>query len=201
MKPNIVKTRAEEYWELKGGSKWKSKLEKRASQLHYVNQLRLVDAVFGRDDFKGKSVLEIGCGYGRILKYLEHCHGIVADGLDQSTSMLECATENGINSKRLTRMNMREAPKNMKRYDILFTCEMLIHVHPYHLFQVVDTIVKKANFAVVNIETSPNNKFYTDECNAGFWKHDYLILYKLLGEKVKVISQEGTKHSAYIVLK
>lgn len=197
----LQKTEAENYWEEHGGEEWKKKVDKRKDQPHYVNQLILIKKVFEEIGLKGKRALEVGCGFGRILNYLEDSFGVQVDGLDQSSNMLSTAQKGGIDSKRLIHANMRDLPKRIKRYDIIYTCEALIHVHPYHLLSVLETLLKKANYAVVNIETSPVDKFYADDCHAGFWKHDYIAAYELLGEKVEVISQEGTKHSAYILKK
>jgi len=197
----LTKTSAEAYWQDHGGSEWKSKIDKRVHQAHYVNQLRLIDKVFSKLNFKGKSVLEVGCGFGRILKYLEDTLGIKASGLDQSEKMLKLANKLGINNKRLINANIRDLPKRTKRYDTIFTCEALIHVHPYHLLGVLENMFNKANDRVIHVETSPVKDFYSDDCHAGFWKHDYLGAYRLIGKKVKLIKQEGTKHSAYIICK
>lgn len=195
----LQKTEAENYWEDHGGPEWKKKVGKRVDQPHYVNQLKLVYKAFDKTEFKNKRVLEVGCGFGRILNHLEDSLSILADGMDQSSSMLEEAKRGGIDEKRLIHANMREIPRRIKRYDVIYTCEALIHIHPYHLLGVLSTILKKSDGTVIHIETSPTDKFYADECHAGFYKHDYLYAYKLLGKEVKIISQEGTQHSAYII--
>jgi 2-polyprenyl-3-methyl-5-hydroxy-6-metoxy-1,4-benzoquinol methylase len=197
----IVKTPAEIYWQDHGGEEWKNKMDKRVKQSHYVNQLGLLNRVFENMSIEGLSILEVGCGFGRVMNAMENAYGVQIDGLDQSTSMLAEAKNQGINDKRLIHANIRGLSRRVKRYDIIFTCEMLIHVHPYQLLSVLETIYKKAERVVVHIETSPVDKFYADDCHAGFWKHDYVGAYSLLGEKVEVISQEGTKHSAYIINK
>lgn len=194
-------TRAETYWKEHGGLEWKHKVDKRVHQPHYVNQLTLLSSVFKDIEVEGKRVLEVGCGFGRILNYLEDNFGVLADGLDQSESMLDTAKTCGIDSKRLVCANIRDLPKRVKRYDVIYTCEALIHVHPYHLLSVLEVMLKKTNSVVVNIETSPIKEFYSDDCHAGFWKHDYIGAYALLGKTARVVSQEGTKHSAYIVEK
>lgn len=194
-------TGAEIYWREHGGEEWKRKMTKRASLPHYVNQLELIENVFKDIDFIEGRVLELGCGYGRVLQYLESKLGMQADGMDQSKKMLEVAVADGISKSRLTHANMRNISKRMKRYDIIYTCEALIHVHPYHLLGVLSSMLSKADHFVINIETSPTDKFYADDCHAGFWKHDYLGAYAMLGKTARVVFQEGTKHSAYIVSK
>ena len=197
----LIRTKGEVYWEEHGGAEWEHIVGKRVTQSHYVNQLLLIDKVFSGLDLLDKRVLEVGCGFGRILNYLDINFGIMADGLDQSKSMIDTAKNSGIDSKRLFNVNIRKLPKNIKRYEIVYTCEALVHVHPYLLLGVLETILNKAKGIVVHIETSPTDVLYQDDCHKGFWKHDYIAAYELLGKEVDIVFQEGTRHSAYIIRK
>ncbi len=203
----IEDTQMEQWWKENGGESWRREMESplRASQEHYKKQIVLINKVFKKvaDTFDKKTVyvLEVGCGYGRIIFYLrDTILEFDLYGCDQSQVMLDEAEKLGFDKDKLFISNVR-ALNPLPKFDIVYTSEMLIHIHPNDILGALKNIVAKTKKYVVHIENSPISDLFqkSSEEHSGCWRHNFKFLYQTLGLEAEVINQEGTQHSGYII--
>jgi 2-polyprenyl-3-methyl-5-hydroxy-6-metoxy-1,4-benzoquinol methylase len=206
----INETIMEAWWKEHGGEEWRKEMESplRAGQEHYKKQMVLINKVFGmvlnRMGTKTSrivSVLEVGCGYGRVISHLTaNFKGLWVFGCDQSGKMLKEAANQGFEKNNLFLANVRCLDTKSK-FDVVYTSEMLIHIHPDDILGVLKNLIDSAVTFVVHIENSPIEVMFEKSSgeHEGCWRHNFLALYKKLGLDVEVIYQEGTAHSGYIV--
>jgi len=204
---NVKDTQMEKWWKENGGEPWRKEMEGplRAEQEHYKKQMVLICKVFGdvykRLNCEKISILEVGCGYGRVLLYLKSMFSnFDVHGCDQSEAMLNEAGKLGVSWANLFSGNVRTLVK-VPKFDVIYTSEMLIHIHPDDIFDALKNIVAKTKRYVVHIENSPIDNLYqkSSEEHNGCWRHNFVFLYQTLGLKIEVINQEGTQHSGYII--
>lgn len=203
----IEDTQMEKWWKENGGESWRKEMESplRAEQEHYKKQMVLICKVFGgvykRINCEKISILEVGCGYGRVLIYLKSMFPkFEIYGCDQSEAMLNEAGKLGVPWANLSSGNVRTLVANPK-FNVIYTSEMLIHIHPNDILGALKNIVAKTKKYVVHIENSLITDLFqksSDEHN-GCWRHNFVSLYRTLGLEVEVINQEGTQHSGYTI--
>src|SRR5688572_26110273 len=78
-------------------------------------------------DFKGKSVLEIGCGPGGNLVEIKKRNPARLAGVDISAQMIELARKKLPSEVEIIKINGTELPFENKAFDIVFTATVLQH--------------------------------------------------------------------------
>lgn len=78
-------------------------------------------------DFKGKSVLEIGCGPGGNLREVWKHKPASLTGADISRQMTELARENNADEVRIVKVDGTKLPFDDQSFDIVFTATVLQH--------------------------------------------------------------------------
>jgi len=126
------------------------------------------------------SVLEVGCGYGRILKVIRHNFSARLIGVDLSRDQLRNARAYindptvELREQRGQRMEFADAA-----FDVVLTCNVLLHISPRKLNGVLREIMRVSRDHVVLIEPvkGDNGKFRSTYC----WDHDYASRLTSLG--------------------
>lgn len=204
----MKQTDQEKWWKDHGGSEWREEMERRKNKPHYKNQIILINKVFQEVcSLVSKSkptILEFGCGYGRVISHIQKSfRGVDVYGCDQSERMLEEAGFLGFPREKLFEGNVRESFEGMPKFDIVYTCEMLIHIAPEDIEGAIKNVISKANRYVIHIENWQIpiglDSFKSSNEHNGCWKHDFISIYERLGKTVEIRSQNGTEHSAYII--
>jgi len=92
----------------------------------YINWFVYINKILGTTDFKGKQVLEIGCGIGGVCKILYEKEAIVK-GTDVSYTVLKIAQkiQPAIS---FSFLNIEKKLRVVKKYDYVFAFEVLEHV-------------------------------------------------------------------------
>ena len=113
---------AAEYWDAKASeldgdavSMWPNNS---LNALYHREQMELIDAAIG--SLKGKKVLDVGCGTGRLARFLA-CRGASVVGIDFSTKAIEiarkCSTPGNPEFKQMSVFELNAE----KEYDLIFS--------------------------------------------------------------------------------
>lgn len=131
-----------------------------------------------------KNILEVGCGFGRNIKFLIK-NGIspkVITGVDISQKMLENAKEflDNVNVKLFTG-DANALPFKSKMFDLSLVHGVLMHIKPSKIKNVLGEICRVTKNRIINVEQNylPDSK----ESNVGKYTflHKYENLYRELG--------------------
>lgn len=178
MKGNLEQYDNESYWIMRGkGYKdefARHKLETERA-FRYQEQ-RLVQEL---DNLKFDSVLEVGCGFGRITKLIsERYQPKVYDAFDISPDQID-------NAKRLN-LNVNYSVSTIKNfeikrtYDLVIASEVLMHIPFTDIFQVMQKLSKASHKYIVNIDWFTGQKTNKNHC----YSHNYSQYYMNLGLNV-----------------
>jgi len=177
----------DEYWKTRGKT-YKTDFDSRSGSLvhraKYGTQERLLFELLGRLSFK--SVLEIGCGFGRVTKLMVGKFPTIEsyDALDLSPDQLKSA-EAYVNSSKVKYhcTPFQAFPGMEKSYDLVLASEVLLHVTPDEIKGFLARMVALSKMHVVHIDWSPKSppKSFAPHN----FPHDYLGLYKELGGKIR----------------
>ena len=182
-----------EYW-LKYGRTYKEDF--RYNKLFELQERILIEYMKHSISSSFSSVLEIGCGFGRITKLLlTNFPGISEyDALDISPEQIENARKliNDETAMFKAGPNLNFAVGDItsmqlhKKYDLVIAAEVLMHVLPVDIKDVIQKLVKSSNKHVVNIDWYEKQK--PKKAAPHNFIHPYEIIYKELPE-VKHISR------------
>ncbi|MCG2692428.1 class I SAM-dependent methyltransferase [Microgenomates group bacterium] len=151
------------YWQLKAGSFLKDSWQKRLFPQHQW----LLQTI---QTLQPHSILEVGCGFGRNLKFLTD-NGIIANrltGVDISSVLLAQARLS--KSVRLIRANVLSLPFSSHSFDLVFTHGLLMHLNPRQLPRALTELTrvsKKHLILIEEIRSRPR------QLNYFTWAHDY----------------------------
>ncbi len=123
---------------------------------------------------KPQSILEIGCGFGRNIKFLVN-NGIdpkIIYGIDISERMLNRAKEYLHNRTiKLMMGNVLNLPYKDKEFDLVLIHGVLMHVKPKDIQKAISETIRVTKKVITNVEQNYNGNEYT-------FVHDYRNLYK-----------------------
>lgn len=179
MEPN------EKYWINKTGNDWKSEVDKRKLTMHiYELQEKAIYNYIEQstNTQSNLKVLEFGCGYGRHLKNVNAI--IETDNLyavDISKNMSEPAKEFCKNINIVKPLEV--LPFDNKFFDIIYSCNVLIHIKPNDLISIILNFTKhlKDDGVILHCETI-NDKTIQGTVHGGSWIHSSIIdIYKEIG--------------------
>ena len=154
------------YWRERGET-YRSKF--RAER--YAEQEAALEELLRPLEFQ--SVLEVGCGFGRIGAILHRLRPAIAyTGIDLSPAMLETAREELPGAELLETSLEAFKPKN--QWDLVIAVEVLMHVPPEGVVKAVRKLDRLAAAHIVTLDwTTPLPRKRTAEHN---FLHDYPVL-------------------------
>ena len=139
---------------------------------------------------KPESILEVGCGFGRNLKFLAD-NGIPANrltGVDISPVLL--AQARLPRSVHLIKGNVLQLPFSSYSFDLVFTHGLLMHLSPRQLSQALSELTRVSQKHLILIEEIRSRP---RQLNYFTWAHDYDKMIKAL--PLKVVSKKPVLHS------
>ena len=151
--------------------------------------------------FSPKSVLEVGCGFGRVLSFLvacEVCEEI--KGVELSESMIAEMPRfvASINPplKRELKIIQGDITKGIdfpnQSFDVVYSHVCLTHIEPRYIDCVTKEISRIAKKAIIHVERF---KFPNEHPSPHRWSHDLVYYYKKLGWVVFDYSEINIEHS------
>ena len=189
------------YWQERG-SKWPERYEDRKRWLAYyhIQETYLLDYFLHSGPVK---VLEFGCGYGRHLRNLLPLAGVEVFGHDQSPTMIErmadWADASWMESHVTLGGPVARLPYDDGFFDVVYTAEVLVHVRPQDLPEVLKELIRVSRWQVLHLESSPQAQL-DPETHGGCWKHDLIAAYRGLGHELKMLTQAYDLHAPYRLL-
>ena len=161
------------YWREEGGW-WRAEYERRMSaNLLYPIQTVVISALVS--GCAPGMIAEFGCGTGRHLEYIIHIDGIKVIGIDQSAAMLEAIEQFAGIDWCKTNLVLVEPTGRLpfadNYFDVIFTCESLVHVNPADLKGRLAELIRIARKGTFHLEPAPG--YEIDEyAHSGSWNHD-----------------------------
>ena len=198
-RPNV------EWWQKNGGEPWQEEIERRrAAQPRYNRQEAWLTGHFASGP--SARVLDFGCGYGRHLKNLHRLGHIDIYGCDMSPTMLASVGEY-VNDPPWAREKVSQItpagvlPFQDHFFDVTYSSEVLIHVHPDDLGRVLAEMARVTFERLVLIENKRVGKTeWGSDAHEGCWLHDFSTVLADLGLKnVKVLEDVLTDQDIYLV--
>ena len=154
----------------------------------------LSDNIFTPDE-STKSVLELGCGYGRITKLLlTKFPNMIKEYLavDLSPHQIENAKEYvGSNNNKLTfSVSDIQSFDTNKKYDLVILSEVLLHVLPSEIDSVIKKILLLSNIHIINIDWYEDKLPRDYKIRATYnFIHQYETIYKKYTEPSTIIKR------------
>jgi len=140
----------------------------KASDAHLAQQTALLKVL---GPIKFKSVLDVGCGFGRIGELLAD-RDVDYTGIDVSDEMIRAARKRLPDGK--FRTTSLEAFAPTETYDLVLAVEFLMHVPPEEVVDAVATMRSLANRHIVTCDWTEAIKKPAAPHN---WRHDYEALF------------------------
>lgn len=153
---------------------------------------------------KSQNILEVGCGFGRNIKYLID-NGIdpqIITGVDISKGMIKKAKDFINNDKVVLKTaNCLDLPFTNKSFDLVLVYTVLMHIPPNEINDAISEIKRVSNRTIIVIEqnyepigNAVNAKKYT-------FIHDYKKLFNEHSLKILKYSNKVKEGNDYYVLK
>lgn len=141
---------------------------------------------------KPQSILEVGCGFGRNLRWLinQGINPAKLSGVDISSRLLSLAIKQLPKAVRLRRANVLKLPFRDKQFDLVFTHGLLMHLSPRQLPQALSELVRVSQKHLILIEEIRSRP---RQLNYFTWAHDYDKMITAL--PLKVIIKKPGQHS------
>jgi SAM-dependent methyltransferase len=177
-----------QYWRDEGG-KWVEEYawRKRHRPYYHIQELMLVDYFAHHAPC---SVLEFGCGTGRLLQNLVLVPRLEVHGYDQSQAMVDgCqtwATSEWIRDRVRVGAPVGRLPYADGAFDIVYSCEALMHVRPQDLLGILSELLRVARKQLLHLEPAPGEELFF-EAHAGCWNHDLVTAYARLGHRCELL--------------
>jgi SAM-dependent methyltransferase len=168
-----------EHW-TKRGESYREELRSRRrgkTARNFDAQERLLPEVITA--LKPESVLEVGCGYGRMTALISRLPSVkVYDAVDFSLHNIEDARMS-LKNVRFTAGDFMDIHFD-RRYDLVFACEVLMHVPPAQIGNFLRKMRDLSQAYVVSLDYSMEKSVELDPTN---FNHGYRALYEGLSPK------------------
>jgi len=189
------------YWQ-ENGAYWVEEYSRRKKTQVYFNiQEFMLAEYIGR--CASARVLDFGCGVGRHLQYLRQLPGIEIYGYDQSPTMLagvrQWADESWYQDHITLGDPVTRLPYPDQFFDIVFTAEVLIHVRPEHLPELIQEFVRISRWQIYHLEPTSDYEVKSDD-HGGCWNHDLVQAYANLGLVCEILPKGYQSQSPYRVV-
>lgn len=129
---------------------------------------------------KPESILEVGCGFGRNIKFLIE-NGIKPDsitGIDVSSKMITLAREDINNSRVKLSVCSIEEFDERKKFDLVFTHGVLMHIPSDSIEKALDKIADSSRKHIILIEQNYLSS-QSDESSLYTFVHNYKSVLKM----------------------
>ena len=141
----------------------------------YILLQILVELIYNQNI---KTVLEIGCGFGRILFELQaYSSELKLYGIDINVDAFYQGVVSYLRKKnRIEIINLNTNHLKIfpdKSFDMVYTCEHLMHISDKELVDIEKNMLRIAKKSVVTLEK--NNAFYYLDRIGGIWSRDYFV--------------------------
>ncbi len=173
-----------EYW-TRRGQRYREELRNRrhgkAKRMFDAQEAVLPNLVTG---LAPESVLEVGCGYGRMTGLMPSSIKVY-DAVDVSPTEIGQAklSTKGVNFHCDDFMEW----KPYRRYDLVFACEVLMHIPPDIVSKFMGKMLLLSMGRVLNLDYFEPNRTLKNltliRLHEGNFNHDYPALYRSLGAK------------------
>lgn len=187
--PAFTSSQAASYWRRRGAS-YAGEIESRKLAPVYAAQTEEILDRLG--DLSFSSVLEVGCGFGRIGSAVIERYGKPWVGLDLSRAQLVEARRRGDRLRpHLVEGSATSLPLRNESFDLVLAVEMLMHIPPEHVRRALGELLRVSRRHVVHVD-------WFEDYLAGFqtgwcWVHDYSRLWTELGATATVIPLESER--------
>ena len=145
------------------------------------------------------SVLDVGCGFGRIIRRVLQKFGDVRiTGLDFSKTMLENARHYVRKDVKLVYGDASRMPFKDASFDLVLSNEVLLHVPPSKIGKVRSEMARVARKYIVMVE------FYTpvkEKLERHCFNHDHKTAFEKMGFEVKRRNIPTYRQHIYVVRK
>ena len=188
------------YWRQTGGA-WNSEYDRRKARhpYYHIQEMMITDHVAHHAPCR---VLEWGCGTGRHLRNLASIPGVDVCGFDQSEAMVHSglgwAAPDWRSSHIAVGLPAERLPYDNASFDIVFSCEALLHTRPDDLLPCLREIVRVCRGHILHLEAPPSWTGYSPSCN-GCWGHDLVEAYKTMGYECQLLKTGFSRQAPYLV--
>jgi len=164
---------AQKYWEKRGGEKYFREQESREDRSATSRFLAGEISALGPG-----SILEVGCGYGKVLRSLREVTPVPLTGVDFSTSQLLKAKEYlaGLKDISLISADAERLPFPDNAFDVVFTSNVILHNAPEKADKMRSEIVRVARRFIVHKEDT--------DVNFSRYGYDHAKIYGRMGLRV-----------------
>ena len=175
-----------EYWSERGK---KYKEEFRPNKKSELQERSLLDYLVNVTPFS--TVLEVGCGFGRITKLLLSNFPDILEyvAIDLSPDQIENAKEYVrpvIETKEDNPLNFIvsdiQSFQGEKKYDLVISSQVLMHILPSEIEQVINKIVNMSNEHVINID------WYEERIPRNVAPHNFIHQYEKIYKNMPTVS-------------
>jgi SAM-dependent methyltransferase len=188
------------YWRTPG-TDWAAEYARRKTRhpYYHIQEMMITDHVAHHAPCR---VLEWGCGAGRHLCNLCQVQGVEVYGFDQSQAMIDSGLQWASREWRTTHVIAGSPtgtlPYEDKSFEIVFSCEALLHTRPDDLHHRLRELVRVCRGHILHLEVPPSWSGYSPSCH-GCWGHDFMAAYKDLGYECEVLPSGFTRQVPYRV--
>ena len=178
------------YWR-QAGIDWGVEYDRRKTRhpYYHIQEMMITDHVAHHAPCR---VLEWGCGTGRHLANLSQLPDVEVFGFDQSLTMIQAglrwASENWrVSHVMIGSPTQHRLPYPDGSFDIVFSCEALLHTHPDDLRSRRSELVRIRRGHILHLESPPSWRRISPSCE-GCWGHDYITAYKAIGHECELMT-------------
>ena len=168
-----MQTAADKLWKRKGESYFETMQNKsnRTKLRYWMQEQQLIQVLKKLEDIE--TILEVGCGYGRITKILQQIFPQAQiTAIDISMHQLRQARK-VLKKIRFNEISLFHLPP-MPTYDLVIAIEVLMHIHPDKIAEAINILTQKSNQYILNLDWyDPHGTEESDFC----YTHSYNQLY------------------------
>jgi SAM-dependent methyltransferase len=178
------------YWRQEGRW-WRGEYERRMrSDPLYPIQTVVIAALFS--NCAPMRVAEFGCGTGRHIAYVRNIEGIEVFGIDQSPAMVDAIRAFVDPDWFESHIRLVEPtgalPFPDSYFDVVFTCEAVIHVSPEDLQGRLAELIRIARKGTFHLEPAPDCPIH-ETAHFGSWAHDIIGAYQAIGFRAEALAK------------
>ena len=190
-----------EYWHERGKVYKKNFIYDKDKLLQEEFLNKYLNNIF-TDNQSPQSVLELGCGFGRITKLLLTNYPVIKEYLavDLSPHQIENAKKyvGSTDNKLSFHLSDIQSLNTNKKYDLVIISEVLLHVLPSDIDSVIKKVISLSNKHIINIDWYEDNlpPDYKKRATYNFI-HQYEAIYKKYTEPSSIINRIPIKRKKF----
>ena len=189
------------YWR-QAGNGWASEYDRRKTRhpYYHIQEMMISDYIAHHTPSR---ILEWGCGTGRHLRNLLQIPNVEVFGFDQSETMLFAdltwASVDWRTSHLVVGDPTGPLPYPDAYFDIVFTCEALLHTRPDDLRQRLAEMVRVCRGHILHMESPASWNGYSPSCD-GSWGHDLVSAYRDIGCECESLASGLSRQTPYLIV-